>query len=395
MNPAERQVIKLIVYSVDELTLVIMPNVIYKNYADPDEWSDQADELIELIAEKSQFEEILGPVNCEITPPQGYTVAYSYGCHAFYFAVAYHPYHEQMGIIVKFSAQALAYYLSTSGYTVYKYLRNLESLRYELRLSRIDFAADYIDENVNITQIYNDWNESKIAVTREYPNPKDSTTYYRKCPMKVTGFLTGNDITTIYFGSNKSKSKLCIYDKRLEQFQKTGPDIEQAKACDNWVQFEVVFMGKYAHQLTKIIQKLYTDEELAELIANVIYQKYRFMIVENGVTTGDTEYTVKLLDAIRNKRYELKAATNKNFDLARSILYLCGNSGLFATLFKVKMIWGDDGIQEIIRFLKWKFEDYQANHDVHLWIVQHRWDYRNTYPTIDDFIKENIMRVKE
>lgn len=387
--------IKLIVYSVDEITIVITPNTVHKNHTDHDEWSDQAEELIQFVSTKSQFEQIFGPVNHEVTPPQGYTVAYGYGCHAFYFAVAYHPYHEQMGIIIKFSAQALVYYLSNSGRTVYDYLRDLESLQYEFHLSRIDFVADYIDEDVNITKIYNDWNERQIAVTREYPNEKDGTTYFRKCPMKVTGFLTGNDITTIYFGSNKSKSKLRIYDKRLEQFQKTGPDIEQAKACDNWVRFEAVFMGKYAHQLTKMLQKLHKDEELAELIANVMYQKYRFMTVDNGITTGDTEYTAKLLDTIRDKRYELKPATNKNFDLARSILYLCENSGLLATQFKVKMLWGDDGIQALIRFFQQEFDKYRANHDVQLWIAQHLTEYLNAYPTIDDFIKENLMLVKE
>ena len=391
----KRKVIKLIVYSVDEITIVITPNEIHKNHTDHDEWSDQAEELIQFVSTKSQFEQIFGPVNHEVTPPQGYTVAYGYGCHAFYFAVAYHPYHEQMGIIIKFSAQALAYYLSNSGCTVYDYLRDLESLQYEFHLSRIDFVADYIDEDVNITKIYNDWNEGQIAVTREYPNERNGTTYFRKCPMKVTGFLTGNDITTIYFGSNKSKSKLRIYDKRLEQFQKTGPDIEQAKICDNWVRFEAVFMGKYAHQLTKMLQKLHRDEELAELIANVMYQKYRFMTVDNGITTGDTEYTAKLLDTIRDKRYELKPATNKNFDLARSILYLCENSGLLATQFKVKMLWGNDGIQALIRFFQHEFEKYRANHDVQLWIAQHLTEYLNAYPTIDDFIKENLMLVKE
>ena len=394
-NPNERKVIKLIIYSVDEITIVVTPNTVYQKYTENDEWTDQAEELVKLIESKSQFETIFGLVNHEITPPQGYTVAYGYGCHAFYFAVAYHPYHEQMGIIIKFSAQAMAYYLSNSGRTVYDYLRDLESLQYEFHLSRIDFVADYIDEDVNITQIYNDWNEGQIAVTREYPNEKGGTTYFRKCPMKVTGFLTGNDITTIYFGSNKSKSKLRIYDKRLEQFQTTGPDIEQAKVCDNWVRFEAVFMGKYAHQLTKMLQKLHKDEELAELIANVMYQKYRFMTVDNGITTGDTEYTAKLLDTIRDKRYELKSATNKNFDLARSILYLCESSGLLATLFKVKMIWGDAGVQALIRFFRQEFEKYLANHDVQLWIAQHLTEYLNAYPTIDDFIRENLMLAKE
>ena len=154
-------------------------------------------------------------------------------------------------------------------------------------------------------------------------------------------------------------------------------------------------MGKYAHQLTKMLQNLHRDEELAELIANVLYQKYRFMTVDNGITTGDTEYTAKLLDTIRDKRYELKPATNKNFDLARSILYLCENSGLLATLFKIKMIWGDAGVQEIIKFFQREFDSYLANHDVQLWIAQHLTEYLNAYPTIDDFIRENLMLIKE
>ena len=49
-----------------------------------------------------------GYVNTPSSPPQGYTVAYQYGDNPFYFAVAYHPSHPKMGVIVKFSAYSWA-----------------------------------------------------------------------------------------------------------------------------------------------------------------------------------------------------------------------------------------------------------------------------------------------
>jgi len=139
----------LLEIGVDEITLVLQLSPHLKSQVALSDWCDTAKNMIYRFVEKSEFNTIFGKAISEERPPAGYT----YGEHNFYLAVAYHEFQVRMGVVVKFSAQALDYYCEASGLKVYEFLQTIKDNYYSIRLSRIDLTADYIDESINVTSV--------------------------------------------------------------------------------------------------------------------------------------------------------------------------------------------------------------------------------------------------
>lgn len=55
----------------------------------------------------------------------GYSIGYLYG-KEFYFAIFYHTQAARMGVLVKFSAQALAHYEEQKNFYVYEVLQEMQ-----------------------------------------------------------------------------------------------------------------------------------------------------------------------------------------------------------------------------------------------------------------------------
>lgn len=386
----------MIELGIDELTLVFIPCKSFLNSRPFNtwDWSQQANYLIHSIAEQSDFVYIFGDRSTAVTPPQGYITAFTFGVHDFYFSMGFHPAYVEMGIVLKFSAKALEFYLSKARCTVYEYLHSIQNENYLFHLSRIDFVADYINEAFTVTSIYNEWKNDKIKIVREYTKPNSNEIYFKKCNMEPRGFFTKSAVGTIYFGSSKSKLQLRIYDKRLEQLETKGSYLEKAKQCKSWIRFEAIFKDKYAKQITDFLLDITNDDEYANLIATLIYQKFCFKYATKGVIEDNTEFSQLLLDCISEKNYQLKSATNKNEDLRRSIAYLADGSGLFTTFFKVKSIWGTEGLKRLSDYFIDEFNNYEPNHDTTVWLSKYQYLYLVDYPTIDDFIN-NLKELKE
>ena len=183
-----------------------------KNILANETWEDVAEGMIGRFESLSDFKNVFGDKDLERKAPAGYTTAYHYGEHSFYLAVAYHTYYNEMGVVVKFSAQALDYYCENSGLKVYEFLQKIQHSDYSLRLSRIDLTADYIDENIDVTNIYQSLIDNKVALFREYTNKRTGKLDYQKVKISCTGFLQGEEVPTIYLGSAKSNCRLRIYN---------------------------------------------------------------------------------------------------------------------------------------------------------------------------------------
>lgn len=249
----------MIEYGIDEFTIVLQLTQTDRKNCDIEEWPNRAEGLIDTISRHAGFRWKFGDKRPERKPPQGYTTAYTYGEHPFYFAVAYHPDQMRMGVVIKFSSQALDYFCNARHFKSYQLLQMVynEDL-YQLRLSRVDLTADFIDENINVTKIYNDLSDKKISVFREYESEKTGETCYKKTVQKYQGYAVDGEVPTVYLGSVKSNSRLRIYDKKREQLERSGTKLDKAKKCKNWVRFEGVFRNNYAHQITCELLKVKT-----------------------------------------------------------------------------------------------------------------------------------------
>ena len=380
----------MIELGVDELTIVLQLKPEIKNSCNSFDWSAVAENIIHVFVDKANFLTIYGEKELERAPPKGYEIAYTFGNHNFYLAIAYHQYQMSMGVIVKFSAQSLDYYCEKSGLKVYELLQRITDDFYITRLSRIDLIADYIDEDIDTTEIYQGLMDKKIGIFREQVNKKTKELSYKKCPMKFRGVIKESDVPTIYIGSVQSNSTLRIYDKKREQIERKGSKFDKAIKCKDWVRFEAVFRNEFAHQLSNELLKIKTDDEFANLIACTLIQKFRFMHMVNGVVDCDTIYSQMLIDCITNNYFTLKSPSSRNYDIAKSFEYLFYGSGLISVLYKIKAIWGDGAISGVFNYINEYLKEWKPNDDCRYWLMHNEKDYKQNYPDFDTFLKQNL-----
>lgn len=344
---------KELLVGVDEFTVVLH----LKEPVDSKDWLLIADKFIVEFLSKSKVELLfdrLIPMTSRL--PAGYTEALTVENVTWYFAIAMHEYYQEMGVIVRFSAEAWAWYQRLymdkfqQPMSIAVFYQQIQSDNYETRISRIDLTADYYNygELLKPNTIYNALVNRAIVVV-------DGNE--RAANRKITHYGTGGFIETVYIGSKKENTKaLCrIYDKRLEQINKNGFRLDEALACDDWTRFEISYRGTYAWQCAEQLLCVNGDIELSQCIAGKITDKFRFYVLESE---DYTEYTNDLLDIKGNDSFSaLRSENPRNNNLRESIAYLLKGSGLFPTLYKIGYIWGEDAEIELLRYL---YNEYKA-----------------------------------
>ncbi|HFI0028488.1 TPA: replication initiation factor domain-containing protein [Streptococcus suis] len=348
---------------VDELTIVIQPNEeTIGEY--PDHWSQIANELSAIIAEKLSLLSLFGTMTKEQISPQGYTTSYSFENMPYFLRIAFHEGHFKMGIIIKFSASALSLYQQAYEHFygkpigVYEILKKLDEPYWNMHLSRIDFYADYFNFPLSVSDIYNNLKSEKFEIIN-YKGNRNHT--------KMSALEIDTEAKTITIGSRKkgSNSFLKIYDKLTEQLENIGRYAQLAQQFQSWVRFEVTFRGQYAKQLTKFILSLPSRDMLQQFIANKIVEKYCLIDME---TRQLTEYSEALLN-FSTIAPPLVATSPRNNQLMQSIHYTLKGSGFFPMLEKVKKIWGIPAVTILLKRLLFEYEyNYKPNEDVNIWL---------------------------
>lgn len=376
---------------IDEFTAVLQLPPDEKAAISAFEWRREAERLIHIFVKKAGLVPVFGQPALESKAPQGYTMAYKFGQHMFYFSIAYHETQKSMGVVIRFSAQSLAYYCEATGQKVYEFLQMVIDPAYVLRLSRVDIAVDYIDENLDVTDIYQSLIDKKVGIFREMVSPKTGEIFYRRCDMQISGFIKGDEVPTIYLGSVQSNAQLRIYDKKREQLERKGSKYVEARRYKSWVRFEGVYRSVFAHQLTNALASVQNDDELLNLLAYTILQKFRFMYMNCGVAEYETEYTQVLFDCIGSSNFILSSPSSRNYDLAKSICYMLHGSGVISTLYKIAQIWGNDGLTGIANLLNQYLTNWVPNDDCRYWLNRNLSDYQIYYPDFDSFFNENVL----
>ena len=321
---------------IDEITFVLQLSSSYNYLLKYNEWIDVARRIIDIFCVKADIENSFGEEKILAKGlPKGYTYGYTYGEHDHYFAIAFHEFRRDMGVVVKFSAKSLDYYCYSTGKTVYELLQQIQDDLYTVRTSRVDIALDYIDEDVNINDIYDGYLENRLVILREMKSKKDGSIFNKIVGFQIRGFFNQCDINTIYFGSKQSSSFLRIYDKKYEQMSKKGTKYKEACSCKNWVRFEGVFRNEYAHNIGDELLKVNNDIDFGNLLACIMIQRYRFMDKDNAGNMTETFYVNLLLSNISNMSFILRANESRDNRLLDNILYLLGNSGTISTLYKI------------------------------------------------------------
>lgn len=334
---------------IDEFTLVLQSNSTF-NYED---WNEEAFLIVSEFISLSKLEMIFGKTSFTTTNlPAGYTSGWIFGSFPFYFAIAVNVSFPKMGVIVKFSAHAWSEYCKryddkySESMSIYKFLQNTHSTLYSARISRVDMYADY-------------FNYPNFTVTSIYEQLKNSSYIIQDCKGKVTRRIVSAiehnfGAETVYIGSKKNNTKclMRIYNKKLEQQNRSGYRLQDALSNDSWVRFEVSYRGDYAHIITEDLFNIATNTELSKYIATKITDKFRFVESDEEYTEKYCLFTKELLDIADSDLYPaLKSVRTSDNSLYASIQHIINGSGLFPLIFKIGCIWGIDAEKEFIDIL--------------------------------------------
>lgn len=368
--------------SVDELTLVLQASRDQKMELENEEdWIELAQLLILDFESKAKLTSVFGAKNRIKNSPAGYTNGVTYGQHSFYFAVAYNQKAYSMGIIVKFSAEALHYYMQKTGQEAYEFLQNVKSSSYMMRLSRIDFDVDFIDEQFTVNGLYEQLKSQKIEVYLQ--KHQQNKVIFSKKNLNFRGFMKNGKIETIYINSPISSVNCRIYNKQLEEIELRKPDMNYALE-HRWIRFEAVFKNEYAHNLTNNLLKIQSKHELCDLIIDSWLQKFYFK-----KSSGQTAiYTQKMLNAKKDGNYVLIGQIQKDNDLSKRFDYLLTDSGTISTLYKIKELWGSSALEYATRYINSYVEDWHMNQGCSEWLKKHATDTKESFKDFADFMSQ-------
>lgn len=291
-----------------------------------------------------------------------------------------------MGIIVKFSAQALAYYLRARKMQIYHFLQGLKSEIYDFRLSRCDCDVDFMNEKFTPTKIFKDLKNEKVLAY--YQKMKNGKMIFVKKNFKLQGFAIGKEVPSCYCGAVSSDSQLRIYDKKLEQIQRNGSKLAWVLKFDSVIRFELSLKHDLAHNMTDLLLNIHTDKELNDLILSVFLQKFYF---KRATTGNPTHYTRKMEQALKGKKSYLLGHLNVDNDLLKRFQYLLYSSGTISTLFKVLSLWGIDDLDEATDFIKQFVLDWSPNDGCRAWLKKHGSDTAESFTDFAD-LKKNLER---
>ena len=360
----------MIKVGVDEFTVCLL--LADKDKLKSRNWNEIAEMIINIIESVLMLEDVFGERTITTTNNiNGYNIGVVYGCHPFYFRICYHSDYWHMGVAIRFSAQSLAFYMQRyailtgehiEAYNILQILNSSKLGYTTMRLSRIDFCADYINEGLSVEKKKKKLNSGSYHL--EYSTGKKNTS-------KISGMVGGGVTDTVYIGSSAANidSRLRIYNKRKEQIDMHGSRYDEAVNCNNWIRMENVIRHDYAHSLTDALMAIDNDADFAALIATCLLNKYTF----KNSTGHDCKMT-KLLRKVINKPagYYFTKPKYKDLSLSESLYHLTKNSGLIPFLYKLKAFdKNGNAINLFIDYIGDKLNTYIPNRDTQTWMNHH------------------------
>ena len=366
--------------SVDQFTLIFL-------LEDDSHWPHCANVCVDDVAQKLNLTDIFGNKHRTNTKPRGYDVAFCWGETPFYFSFAYLEGSSHSGIILQFSAQAWHFYQSKTGLNLYEVLQLLQDSRWQLRLSRCDIAADYINEGLTVGSIDESLKTEYVAAYAVRGNDLQ-----RLNPKRNT--ISNDDvIQTLNLGVRSGNAYLRIYDKKAEQLAKRGADLERAQTCNDWVRFELELKHDYAHAITKDFLKCQNADEFAHILAGALFSRYQFWEVAQKIRIELTPYSAML--AKETGGYTLKNAFEvRDFSLLDSVAKFLKSSGFFGLCERLNACFGDNTHYEFMDYLARQYElNYTPSREHTRWIDYHAKEYSDNFNDWNDFEERELSKI--
>jgi hypothetical protein len=297
-----------------------------------------------------------------------YSTVYGYGDLAMH--IACNPDQPSSGILVFFSAHGLNDYRLAyerqygEQINANDILQMLSAAGLEYHLSRLDVYADFIDDPIDLTQLYNDLISGSVQIVQQ--SGKHNTS-------KIKSFSTGENIETINIGARGKNARVLarFYDKKKEQMSNPyGFRRELAKVCTSWERLEVEYHSRYARQLTSDLENC-KAEDLQGFVASAILAKYTFVEV-----TDDGKHLLafceKIIERKSCKDILLAYPSEGDPTLRRKYDYLISGSGLFSLFDMVRATWGEEGVKELLKLLVNDYQEHRIKKSTQAWIRKNK-----------------------
>lgn len=278
---------------------------------------------------------------------KGYDMKYEFGNSGI--TISYSSSRPDMGVLLQMSGVALHKYRALyfqqfhQVIEVNHILRMLRDLADEeigfFRLSRLDAAVDFINEDVDLTGFYSDLENDVIQIFNYKGHLNMS---------QFKSYQSGKEVQTVYIGSRQSNNMLRIYNKKDQVIeQNITTDLEKAINCKDWFRFEMEIKNKSAHVLTEILLEIETLDEYQSYLVQLMTDKYRFGQRKDNSYTF-IEITERMLSAIDYQGVNIEIPRlNRNYDLYKSEMYFeVGDSGLQSLIYKQRLLFGREYVEE-------------------------------------------------
>lgn len=382
----------MVTLGIDEITIVIKLNEGSKTKLGRHDWDVIAETISDQVDGVLELKEVFGEKNVsEKGNVAGYDHGFEYGNNPVYFRVCYNESRWRMGLVIKFSAQSLAFYksryyeLHNEHIEVFDLINMLteEFPEYDVLLSRIDVYADFINEGFSVEEVAKQLEDGVYS-------PYFST---GKRNSSKIGYYNDSEkgINTVYIGSKgkNCKSLLRIYNKKEEQISQHGSRYEEAITYKDWVRIENEIHGDYAHKITREIANIISVEGLTALIGTLLLNKYTLQ----NILGMPHPMTLKIKEAMGTVDYDwyYKASNYKDLSLLKSMEYLLDGSGLIPFLYKLNLI-NEDLLFDFMEMVFFRVDNYIPNKECFRWVMQHLEYYKeHGAPFITEWGKEESI----
>ena len=326
--------------------------------------------LFNAIVKAFAFEDIFGKSEKK-SGSVGYTDVYGFANKV---RMSYNPKRADMGLYMWVSATGLLDLTISKQLDFWAFYERLSDLCMALdylvgdwHYSRLDFTADFIDENQSVNDLYKSIKTGDTNFYTRYLS-KNGEIKLRDTKSRVTAYENDGVANTIYIGSRKANSNflLRIYNKKQEQLDSDTPyHIDQAKNCNDWVRYEYSFRKDYAKAIKSMFDGLNNAEfalkELArKALDRVTFYELDRKTIDELIMQGkdfvladymDITYACSIIDDYAKSNDELFKLPSKQVNELYDTYqwHINNDSGLISFLYKVHEIYG---YQAIIDFFK-------------------------------------------